>query len=80
MPERIIRDGELTAQSLLDAVVHERGEGRQPVQLAVGSQFLEARALQVLATADGSQLDALRPAIPNVIVDSGLGDDQWELR
>lgn len=78
---RIIRDGELTQQSLADAVLDERGAGRSPAQLVVGSAALELRALQVLATnGGGSPLDALRSTVPNIVLDPSMPDDAWELR
>lgn len=80
MPERIIRDGELTEQSLADALIAERDAGRRAGQLAVGSRLLEARALQVLAPANGTPFDDLRGVVANVIVDPELPGDGWELR
>lgn len=75
---RIIREGALTAQSVLAALMTERNDGRAPSLIAV-SPALESVAMQILAPAGGT-LDDLRATIPYVVVDRELPVDTWELR
>lgn len=78
--EPTIRNGELSAQSLVDALTTERASGRRPNQLVVGSSELEQAALQILAPTPGTLGDLLA-VVPNVIVDAGrCRRDEWELR
>ena len=79
MQDPIVRRGELTQQSLVDALTTEYGAGREPVQLAVGSQPLERVALQILSKS-ANPLTALIAGMPNVIRDESLPEHGWELR
>jgi hypothetical protein len=77
-PERIIREGELTEDSLLGALLAEERDGRRPTQLAVASAELETKALRILHP--HAPLDALRSSLPNVVLDGELPAGAWELR
>ena len=78
MDSRTIRRGELSGQSLLDALASEMSEGRRPNLLAVGSAPLEQAALRILRQT--SPMDELRAVVPSVVRDADLPDDGWELR
>lgn len=76
--ERIIRDGELTAASLGDAIADEKQRGRDVGMLAVGSDVLRVIAGRIVLSPDA--LSDLRVAMPLVEVDPRLGSREWELR
>lgn len=78
MAERIIRTGELSERSLVDAVFDERERGVKAAVVAVGSRRLELLARRALHPA--GPLGELRPGIPNVVLDRELPEDGWELR
>jgi hypothetical protein len=79
VPDPITRDGELSEQSLVDAVAAERADGRRPARLMVGSEPLRLKALGILSNRDAG-LDALAEQFPRVELDSGLDDAAWQLR
>lgn len=80
MPDPVRRDGELTEESLADALMDERDRGNRPTQVAVGSEALRLRALRILDPKAGA-LDDLRGVVPNVAVyPTQLGAGEWELR
>lgn len=73
------RDGELTEESLTNALDAERRQGRRPTLLAVGSEGVEQVALRILGPHSGT-LDQLRAMVPNVQIVEGLEPAEWELR
>lgn len=79
MAAPIVRDGQLDEQSLIDALVTERREGRRPVLLAVGDAELELVAIRILEPETGSLGDLLA-TVPNVVHDPGMAPGSWELR
>lgn len=78
MTNGVRRAGELSQQSLEDAMLDERGRGLPANLLAVGCRDLELRALRILQ--DEGPLGALRPATACVVLDEGLAAAEWELR
>lgn len=74
----VVRDGELSSRSLVDAALDERARGRRPRLLAVGSSELEVLALAILK--DEGPLGDLRGDAPAVVVDWSLSEREWELR
>lgn len=80
--DAIRRVGELSEQSLRDAVAAEWAEGRRPYALSVGSVELKQAALQILAPQDAGMagLDLLRAVVPRVEVRAGLLPGEWELQ
>lgn len=78
MTNGVRRGGELSQQSLEDAMLDERGRGLSANLLAVGSNELELRALRILQ--DEGPLGALRPATASVMLDRRLAAEEWELR
>lgn len=78
MQDPITRTGELTEQSLVDAVVSERSEGRRPARVVVGSEPLRLLALRILSSRDAG-LDVLAEQFPRVELDPSLDDAAWQL-
>jgi hypothetical protein len=77
----IVRDGELTAEALANAIGAEQAQGRRPAVLAVGSQRLREAALRIVDGPDA--FSCLRAGLPRVEVDdgaTGLAEHEWELR
>lgn len=73
------RTGELTQQSLVDAIADETQRGRTPALIAVGGGDLELTARRILNT-DLSGLGGLRETFAAVELDDSLGPLEWELR
>lgn len=76
---QVVREGELSAQSLADAVAdeHQRRGGPCPLVLLVGSEELERVALRILDPSD--LLSALRAGLPFVRVAGELPPRSWLL-
>jgi hypothetical protein len=72
------RDGELTEQSLLDALATEQAEGGRPTKVAVGSEALALVARRIVGQPGG--VTVLAAVFPAVEVDGALGASGWELR
>lgn len=74
----VLRVGELTEQSLADAIADEKARGLRPGLLAVGSPVLERRARAILSSPGG--MSDLRVAFPLVTLDPVLASGQWQVR
>lgn len=78
-----VREGELSFESLQDAVVAELDAGRRPFMLAVGPSPLGEDRMDLLAVrilaGDGGPLDVLRVVMPRVAVDFALPVGSWAL-
>jgi hypothetical protein len=69
--------GDLSSESLTNAVADAERAGSRPSILVVGTRELEKQALAILG-ASGYGLDRLRAVMPRVLLDSSIGDG-WRL-
>jgi hypothetical protein len=79
----VVRDGELTEESLTAALHDERERGRQPRRVVVGGFALESVAMRIVGgsvTGVGTLADlaAVTPAV--TLEPAVLGVGEWELR
>lgn len=77
MSEAVTRNGELTMQSLADALDDERRRGREPHALYVGAE-MHAAGLRIVGGFVG--FPELCAVMPRVEVDASLAPHEWELR